>query len=64
MSQVLRNLKNLRKDLAKKVPKTGGNNPESMLLESKKKLIDYQNDAKKTLDQLKKNEELCEAYEE
>ena len=36
MSQVLRNLKNLRKDLAKKVPKTGGNNPESMLLESKK----------------------------
>lgn len=64
MSRVLNNLKNLRKDLAKKVPKTGGNNPESMLLESKKKLIDMQSDAKKTLDQLKKNEELCEAYEE
>ena len=64
MNQVLQNLKNLYSNLNKKKPKTGGNNPESMLLESKKKLIDMQNDAKKTLDQLKKNEELCEAYEE
>jgi DNA sulfur modification protein DndD len=64
MNQVLQNLKNLRKDLVKKVPKSGGNNPESMLLDSKKKLIDMQNDAKKTLDQLKKNEKLCEDYED
>ena len=33
----------LKADLAKKVPKSGGNNPESMLLDSKKKLIDMQN---------------------
>lgn len=64
MSQVLKNLKNLLRDLIKKLPKSGGTNPESILLESKKKLIDMQNDAKKTLEQLKKNEELCEAYEE